>query len=163
VGGLVRLGALTAAALIVVAPAAAHTDGVRQLDLRWPAVGTVTRGWGYDAGEFHKGIDIGTLRSLDVHAAAQGVVVSVGYETGFEGYGEIVLVDHGNGLETLYAHLSGALVEPGQVVGAGQRVGVAGCTGYCTGTHLHFELREDGVAIDPALLMRSTIPGSEGG
>jgi murein DD-endopeptidase MepM/ murein hydrolase activator NlpD len=154
-----RVAAAAAAALIVAAPAAAHTDGVRQLDLSWPAVGTITRGWGYDAGEFHKGIDIGTLRSLDVHAAAHGVVVSVGYETGFEGYGEIVLIDHGNGLETLYAHLSESLVEPGQVVGAGQRVGGAGCTGYCSGTHLHFELREGGVAIDPALLMPAAMPG----
>src|SRR4051812_21079547 len=109
---------------MVIAPAQArHEDaGAEQLSFSWPAAGTVTRGWGWDGGEFHKGIDIGTLQSLDVWAAAPGVVESVGYVTGFEGYGEVVLVDVGSGFETLYAHLSSVGVAPGDAVFTGQKL-----------------------------------------
>jgi murein DD-endopeptidase MepM/ murein hydrolase activator NlpD len=160
---MLRLAAACAAASIWVTPAGAHTDGGRQLSLDWPASGLVTRGFGWDGAEFHKGIDIGSLSSLDIRAAAPGVVESVGYATGFEGDGEIVLVDLGGGFEALYAHLSEVGVLPGAVVSTGQRLGLAGCTGWCTGTHLHFELREDGVAFDPAPLLPATIPAPEGG
>jgi murein DD-endopeptidase MepM/ murein hydrolase activator NlpD len=160
---MLRLGAACAAALVWVAPAGAHTDGGRQLTLQWPASGVVTRGYGWDGPEFHEGIDIGTLRSLDIDAAAPGVVESVGYTAGFEGYGNIVLVDLGGGFEALYAHLSKVGVAPGDVVTTGGKLGLAGCTGYCTGTHLHFELREDGTAVDPAALLPATIPAPEGG
>ena len=163
VGTILRLGAACAAALMLASPAGAHTDGVRQISLDWPASGVVTRGFGWDGPEFHKGIDIGTLSSLDIRAAAPGTVESVGYATGFEGYGEIVLVDIGSGFEALYAHLSAVAVAPGDVVFTGQRLGEAGCTGWCTGTHLHFELREDGTAIDPAPLLPATIPAPGGG
>jgi murein DD-endopeptidase MepM/ murein hydrolase activator NlpD len=155
---VLRLGAVCVAALACAAPASAHTDGVRQLALDWPASGLETRGWGWDGGHWHTGIDIGTLTSLDIRAAAPGVVESVGYVTGFEGYGQIVLVNVGFGFDTLYAHLSEATVKPGDVVVAGQKLGLAGCTGYCTGTHLHFELRLQGEAMDPAPLMPATIP-----
>ena len=123
----------------------------------------MTRGWGWDGPEFHKGIDVGTLRSLDIRAAAPGRVEAVGYATGFEGYGNIVLVDLGSGFEALYAHLSRVDVVPGDVVATGRLLGLAGCTGWCTGTHLHFEVREGGVAIDPAPLLPATIPALEGG
>ena len=123
----------------------------------------MTRGFGWDGTEFHKGIDIGSLRSLDIRSAAPGIVESAGYVTGFEGYGNIVLVDIGSGFEALYAHLSLALVKPGDRVSSGDKLGIAGCTGYCTGTHLHFEVREDGTAIDPAALLPATIPAPEGG
>jgi murein DD-endopeptidase MepM/ murein hydrolase activator NlpD len=160
---MLRLGAACAAALIWIAPAGAHTDGGRQIALQWPADGLVTRGFGWDGPEFHQGVDIGSLRSLDIDAAAPGRVESVGYATGFEGYGEIVLVDIGSGFEALYAHLSEVGVAPGDIVATGQTLGQAGCTGWCTGTHLHFELREDGTAIDPAPLLPATIPAPEGG
>ena len=160
---MLRLAAVCGAAMALVAPASAHTDGGRQIALDWPASGVITRGFGWDGPEFHKGIDIGTLSSLDIHAAAPGTVESVGYATGFEGYGEIVLVDLGSGFEALYAHLSAVAVKPGDVVFVGQRLGEAGCTGWCTGTHLHFEVREDGTAIDPAPLLPATIPAPEGG
>jgi murein DD-endopeptidase MepM/ murein hydrolase activator NlpD len=151
-----RFAAALAAACVCAAPASAMTDGGPGLSLVWPADGTVTRGFGYDAssGEDHQGIDIGTLRSLDVTAAAPGVVEQVGYvEPSFDGYGEIVLVDLGDGIEALYAHLSSVAVHPGEVVAAGQTLGLAGCTGFCTGTHLHFELRDDAKAFDPAALL----------
>ena len=157
-GRVLRLAAAGAAVLGSVlllgsAPAAAHTDGGTGLLLQWPADGTVTRGFGYDASEWHAGIDIGSLRSLDVTAAAPGVVEATGYAAGYEGYGNIVLVEVGEGLEALYAHLSTVRVAVGDPVVTGEKLGLAGCTGYCTGTHLHFELRADGVAFDPAPLL----------
>ena len=160
---MLRLAAVCAAALICAVPAGAHTDTGTGLSLVWPASGTVTRGFGWDGAEFHEGIDIGILRSLDVTAAAPGVVEAVGETPHFEGYGNIVLVDLGDGIEALYAHLSELGVKPGDIVETGQKLGLAGCTGYCTGTHLHFELRENGTAFDPASLLPATIPAPEGG
>jgi murein DD-endopeptidase MepM/ murein hydrolase activator NlpD len=159
-GRVVGLAAAVAAALVCVAPAAAMTDGGVGLSLLWPAEGAVTRGFGWDPtmGEEHAGIDIGTLRSLDVRAAAPGVVEAAGYAAGFDGYGEVVLVRLGFGLEALYAHMSSVRVAAGDVVWAGELLGQAGCTGYCTGTHVHFELRDHGVAFDPAPLLPATIP-----
>jgi murein DD-endopeptidase MepM/ murein hydrolase activator NlpD len=153
VGRVLRLFAVGACALVCAAPAAAHTDGGVGLALVWPAQGTVTRGFGWDGGEWHQGIDIGSLRALDVVAAAPGVVEATGYAPGFDGYGNVVLVALGEGYEALYAHLSVVGVAVGDVVAAGQRLGVAGCTGYCTGTHLHLELRYAGKAFDPAPLL----------
>jgi murein DD-endopeptidase MepM/ murein hydrolase activator NlpD len=158
VGKGLRLVFAGAAALVCAAPAAAHTDDGRGLYLQWPASGTVTRGFGPDGSEWHPGIDIGTLRSLDITAAATGVVEAIGYAPQYEGYGAVVLVDMGHGLEALYAHLSAIEVEVGDLVVTGQKLGVAGCTGWCTGTHLHFELRDRGVAFDPAPLLPATIP-----
>lgn len=160
-----RAAAVAAAVLLAfAAPARArYEDGAAQLSFEWPAAGVVTRGFGWDDGEPHAGVDIGTLGSLDVGAAAPGVVEAVGYMPGFEGYGVIVLVNVGYGFETLYAHLAQTGVRPGDVVEAGQKLGVAGCTGYCTGTHLHFELRLRGQAMDPSFLMPATIPRPEGG
>jgi murein DD-endopeptidase MepM/ murein hydrolase activator NlpD len=112
----------------------------------WPASGTITTPF-IPGG--HDGIDIGMLRSLDVRAAARGRVTLVGESRGFEGYGRIVLVDVGGGYATLYAHLASFVVREGQIVEPGQRLGAAGCTGYCSGTHLHFEVRLRGQAVDP--------------
>ena len=163
VGRALRLVAAAAAGLICAAPASAHTDSGPGLSFEWPASGTITRGFGYDGAEWHPGIDIGTLRSLDITAAAPGVVEAIGYTPTFEGYGNIVLVDLGHGLEALYAHLSEVSVTVAEEVSTGQRLGLAGCTGYCTGTHLHFEARWHGVAFDPLPLLPATIPGPEGG
>ena len=147
-----------AAACAFVAPAAAKPVGGLQharvrhvaaaktaLEFSWPAEGTVTTPFT----AYHHGLDIAMLRSLDVRAAAPGKVVSVGYVTGFEGYGNIVLVQVTREVVTLYAHLASADVHPGEEIGRGRLLGIAGCTGYCTGTHLHFEVRRNGVAVDP--------------
>jgi murein DD-endopeptidase MepM/ murein hydrolase activator NlpD len=137
------------AALCFCAPASAHTDGARQLAFVWPAQGTVTSPFGNDNGRWHSGIDIGILRSLTVTAAAPGVVVDAGVPAGFEGYGNVVVVDVAPGMITLYAHLSAASVHRGDYVTAGEPIATAGCTGWCSGTHLHFELREQGRPVDP--------------
>ena len=163
-----RLVAAAAAALTLcccAAPAFGMTDGGVGLSLSWPVSGTVTRGFGYDPTmrEFHSGIDIGSLLSLDVRAAGAGVVEATGFAPGFEGYGNVVLVDMGSGIEALYAHLASVRVAVGEAVFPGELLGHAGCTGWCTGTHLHFELRSDGVAFDPSALLPATIPGPEGG
>jgi len=115
----------------------------------WPADGTITSPFGYDAGRTHPGIDIGILRSLVVRAAQPGRVIAVGERTGFEGYGNLVEVDLGRGYVALYAHLAGWQVRVGEEVATGQRLGTAGCTGSCTGTHLHFELRRQGLPVNP--------------
>ena len=113
----------------------------------WPAQGTVTAPFG--DGRAHAGIDIGILRSPAVTAAQPGRVVAVGSRTGFEGYGNLVEVALGGGYVALYAHLAGWRVHVGEEVAAGERLGTAGCTGWCTGTHLHFELRSRGRPVDP--------------
>jgi murein DD-endopeptidase MepM/ murein hydrolase activator NlpD len=141
------------AALLFPGVAAAQRESGRELLFRWPADGTVTSPYGQDGYRWHPGIDIGILRSLDVRAAASGVVTLVGFAQGFEGYGSVVQVQHGDGYSTLYAHLSRPLVHVGDWVGQGELIGDAGCTGWCTGTHLHFELRYRNVAIDPSLLI----------
>jgi len=147
------LCAALAAALLFPAAAAARTDAGWQVTLQWPADGTITSPFGRDGYRWHPGLDIGILQSLDVHAAADGVVALAGYLPGYDGYGAIVVVELKDGYSTLYAHLSRPLVRPGQWVHMGQLLGIAGCTGWCTGTHLHFELRYQGLPVDPTLLM----------
>jgi murein DD-endopeptidase MepM/ murein hydrolase activator NlpD len=147
------------ASLIFVAPAGAVLDDgsidvylehLEPLTLEWPADGTMTDGYGPRWGRMHLGIDVGILRSLDVRAAASGTVTAAGWLTGYEGYGNVVTVDVGGGYSVLYAHLSSSHVVPGQWLATGDSIGQAGCSGSCTGTHLHFELRLNGVPIDPA-------------
>jgi murein DD-endopeptidase MepM/ murein hydrolase activator NlpD len=115
----------------------------------WPAQGTITAPFGHDGSRPHPGIDIGILRSLAVRAAIPGRVEKVGEPAGFSGYGNIVLVRSSKSYEELYAHLSGFRVHVGEKLRAGERIATAGCTGYCTGTHLHFEVRDRGEPVSP--------------
>ena len=147
------LCAALVAALVFPAAAGARTDAGWQVSLQWPADGTITSPFGRDGYRWHPGLDIGILQSLDVRAAAEGVVTLAGYLPGYDGYGAIVAVELQDGYSTLYAHLSRPLVRPGQRVRAGQLIGIAGCTGWGTGTHLHFELRYEGPPVDPTFLM----------
>lgn len=118
----------------------------------WPAEGSITGVYGNDDGRRHPGIDIGTLRSLKVRAAAPGRVLHAGYTPGYEGYGKLVVVRTGK-LQVLYAHLSRVRVHPGELVRRDERLGTAGCTGYCTGTHLHFELRRGDRTLNPMRML----------
>lgn len=115
----------------------------RRLSL--PAGGSVSRG--YDRRLRHYGVDIQLARNAPVYAAADGVVVHAGWDN--KGYGRMVWIDHGNGLRTLYAHLNVVLVESGRTVQRGQVIGLAGSTGHSTGPHLHFEVKQDNVKLDP--------------
>ena len=156
------LGALLVM-LVFAAPATAVPDGPLDvylehlealngapISLAWPAQGTVTDGFGPRWGRMHLGIDVGILTSLDVRASAAGTVTAAGYLAGYEGYGNVVTVDIGRGYTMLYAHLGAATVRPGDWLSLGEQLGIAGCTGSCTGTHLHFELRQAGIPVNPS-------------
>ncbi|MCK9494969.1 MAG: M23 family metallopeptidase [Dehalococcoidia bacterium] len=111
----------------------------------WPAQGMLSSPFG----PAHPlGIDVAAPIGTAVHAATSGVVTFVGGNPCCS-YGYHVIIDHGNGYETLYGHLSGFTVEPGQSVSAGEVVGYIGMTGRTTGPHVHFELRRNGVYQDP--------------
>jgi murein DD-endopeptidase MepM/ murein hydrolase activator NlpD len=116
--------------------------------LVWPVSGAVTSPFGDRAYEFHPGIDIDAPAGAPVRPAAAGRVVAAGEESG---YGNRVVVDHGRGLQTVYAHLERISVSTGEVVTAASTLGTVGCTGACDGTHLHFEVRLDGRKSDPSL------------
>ena len=147
---LVSLASVQSAHAVPDGPLEPYLERLQPFALAWPADGTITDRYGPRWGRMHLGVDIGMLRSLDVRAAASGTVTDVGYVAGLEGYGNVVIVDYGDGYSGLYAHLTSASVTPGEWLDAGEMVGIAGCTGSCTGTHLHFELRRDGLPIDPA-------------
>ena len=114
--------------------------------LIWPCDGVVVSGFGTRWGRMHEGIDIGCAYGTPNRAAAAGTVIHAGW---LGGYGNLVVVDHGNGLSTAYAHASSILVSVGQSVSQGQTVSLVGSTGHATGPHLHFEVRVNGVAVDP--------------
>ena len=96
---------------------------------------------------FHTGIDFGAPYGTPLHAAADGVVVAAGPEGG---YGNATIIDHGGGIATLYGHQEQILVSPGDHVSRGEVIGLVGCTGWCTGPHVHFEVRVNGTPVDPA-------------
>src|SRR5205823_4647184 len=126
---------------------AERTDAAAGLRLDVSALGSVYLG-GFTFAELARAGRVEELRP-----GAPGRVRLVGAPAGFLGYGNVVVVALGGPFETVYAHLASARVSPGETVDAGEPIGVAGCTGWCTGTHLHFELRERGQAIDPSFLM----------
>ena len=100
----------------------------------------------YGTSRLHAGTDFGVDEGTPVHAADGGVVVEAGW---ISGYGYTVIIDHGNGISTLYAHNSDVAVSPGQTVSKGQVVSYSGNTGGSTGPHLHFEVRINGEPTDP--------------
>jgi murein DD-endopeptidase MepM/ murein hydrolase activator NlpD len=112
----------------------------------WPCDGVVTSGFGMRWGRMHEGIDIGCAYGAPNRAAAAGTVIYAGW---MSGYGNLVVIDHGNGLSTAYGHASSLAVSVGQSVAQGQTVSYVGATGHATGPHLHFEVRVNGVAVDP--------------
>ncbi len=114
--------------------------------LIWPCDGVVVSGFGMRWGRMHEGIDIGCAYGTPNRAAADGTVIYAGW---LGGYGNLVVVDHGNGLSTAYAHASSLAVRVGQVVSQGQTVSLVGSTGNSSGPHLHFEVRVNGTAVDP--------------
>jgi murein DD-endopeptidase MepM/ murein hydrolase activator NlpD len=114
--------------------------------LIWPVAGPITSPFGWRWGRMHQGIDIGVPEGTPIHAAAAGTVIYCGWE---EGYGNFVVLDHGGNLATAYGHQSSIAVACGQQVAQGQVIGYSGCTGHCTGPHVHFEVRIDGNPVDP--------------
>lgn len=117
-----------------------------------PVNGPIVSGFGYRVHpifkrvKFHYGVDISAPSGTPIRAAADGVVVFAGWR---RAYGNTVIIDHGNGLATLYAHCSRVLVSKGKVVKQGQVIALVGSTGLSTGPHLHFEVRRYGEPINP--------------
>jgi murein DD-endopeptidase MepM/ murein hydrolase activator NlpD len=114
--------------------------------LIWPVSGPITSPYGPRWGSFHPGIDIGVPYGTPIHAAASGTIIYCGWESG---YGNLVVIDHGDNLATAYGHQSRIAVSCGQHVEQGDVIGYVGCTGYCFGPHLHFEVRINGATVDP--------------
>jgi len=118
----------------------------------WPVNGVLLSRFGdrqdpfSGEGAFHKGVDITAAMGTPVHAAADGVVYQAEYSSG---WGRMVVIDHGNGMRTLYAHLSRYEVIPGQEIRRGAVLGFSGQSGKATSPHLHFEVRRGGVAVNP--------------
>lgn len=110
----------------------------------------VTSNFGRRWGRQHKGIDVKVYIGDTIRAAFSGKVRMVRYDR--NGYGKYVVIRHGNGLETIYGHMSKQIVEENQIVTAGEPIGLGGNTGRSTGSHLHFETRLCGVALNPALM-----------
>ncbi|GAB4276714.1 MAG: hypothetical protein Kow0029_18940 [Candidatus Rifleibacteriota bacterium] len=117
-----------------------------------PVIGRVSSGFGRrrhptkNVWHFHAGIDIVARKGTPIMAAMAGKVVFSGWK---RGYGLVVIIDHGDGFETVYAHCSRSLVKTGQVVNTGQRIAKVGNTGVATGAHLHFEVRRNGNVRNP--------------
>lgn len=118
--------------------------------LIWPVNGPITSPYGPRCFRgvcgFHPGIDIGVPSGTPIKAAAAGKVI---YAAWLGGYGNLIVVDHGNELATAYAHQSSFASSDGQHVSQGQVIGYVGCTGYCFGPHLHFEVRVNGKTVNP--------------
>ena len=135
-----------------------HAQGylpdVYKIDLRGFHMPTpsrvVTSNYGRRWGRVHKGLDIKVYIGDTIRAAFSGKIRVVGYDA--RGYGKYVIIRHNNGLETYYGHLSKQIVHANQTVRAGEPIALGGNTGRSTGSHLHFETRLAGVAINPALL-----------
>jgi murein DD-endopeptidase MepM/ murein hydrolase activator NlpD len=105
----------------------------------WPTLATFLSGYGFS--DFHPGIDIAGSEGNAVYASATGVVVYAGWDN--YGYGQMVVIDHGDGWQTLYAHLSQVNVGCGQATFQGNVIGRVGSTGNSSGSHLHFEMESD--------------------
>jgi murein DD-endopeptidase MepM/ murein hydrolase activator NlpD len=135
----------------------ASKEGVAPTGLSWPLNARVGSPFGYRVHpilgirRLHTGIDLSAASGTPITAAATGRVILA--ET-YGGYGRAVVIDHGGGITTLYAHQSQMAVSVGQTVDRGQVVGHVGCSGSCTGPHLHFEVRKSGVPVDPLGYLR---------
>jgi len=128
-----------------VGPAPTNAEGTGQF--RWPTGGVLTQGYWYA----HRAIDIGAPLGRAVVAADGGYISFAGWTD--IGYGYLVVVDHANGYQTYYAHLSDIYVVEGQAVSAGEVIGAVGSTGYSTGPHLHFEIRYNGYPTNPLIYL----------
>jgi murein DD-endopeptidase MepM/ murein hydrolase activator NlpD len=121
-------------------------------ELFWPTSGAIVSGFGYrthpvyGTTRFHSGVDIDGACGQPIYAAEDGTVLSAGSNGG---YGNASVIDHGNGLSSLYAHQSSIGVSSGSSVSRGQQIGLVGTTGLSTGCHLHFEVRVNGEPVDP--------------
>ena len=123
-----------------------RSDGTEVGRLLLPVNGTLTSRFGQRWGRLHAGIDIAAPTGTPIAAAADGRTIYSGW---MSGYGNVVVIDHGGGLSTLYGHQSRRITVVGDTVARGDTIGEVGSTGHSTGAHLHFEVRERGTPVDP--------------
>lgn len=146
-----RIGALLFTALLSGCGSVARhripEDRLNRIRLLPPVAGTVSSDFGNRSGGRHAGIDILAPAGTDVVAASPGIAGYAG--SGKRGYGRAVILDHGEGITTLYGHLATICIQSGETVPAGAVIGTVGRSGNATTFHLHFELRVDGEAVDP--------------
>ena len=141
----------------IVIPGSRRRDGTAPAAaadprLAWPLLGRVTAGYGRRGkGSHHSGLDIDGRKGDPILAAASGTVLRAGSDGR---YGQVVILDHGNGLTTLYAHTSRLFVNEGERVRRGERIAAVGGSGNARGTHLHFEVRHDDRPMDPIPFLR---------
>ena len=131
-------------------PAVSRSGGS---SLIWPTQGIISSPFGMRDGRMHQGLDIANDMSKPIYAALAGEVIFVGPKGS---YGNTVIIDHGNGISTLYAHSSQLLVELGDLVKEGQEIAKIGSTGRSTGPHVHFEVRIDGEQKNPLKFLSKT-------
>lgn len=115
-------------------------------EYRWPVAGSISSNYGWRWGQFHHGVDIAAPYGRTIVAARSGKVIFAGWKGG---YGNAVIISHGDGVTTLYGHASKLLVSYGQWVEAGQAIARVGSTGNSTGYHCHFEVRVNGESVNP--------------
>jgi murein DD-endopeptidase MepM/ murein hydrolase activator NlpD len=131
----------------------------------WPVEGPITGSFGEridpfnGEGAFHSGVDIGSSIGTKIIAPADGIVMATEV---MGGYGKAIIIDHGNGISTRYAHLSGYAVTTGQRVSRGDVIGYVGESGRSTGPHLHYEVRINGTPVNPYKYLRITVAHSGG-
>ncbi len=129
----------------LIVPGAVVAQGIA-----WPLRGKLSSSFGPRGRRYHWGIDIPAPRGTPIKAAADGLVlVSANSLRGYSGYGRIIIIEHGNGIRTLYAHNSKNKVKNGTCIRGGEVIGEVGSTGRSTGNHLHFEIRQNGKAVNP--------------
>jgi murein DD-endopeptidase MepM/ murein hydrolase activator NlpD len=132
----------------LVAAAPVSADG----SIHWPVeAGVISSDYGARWGKMHKGIDIAADVGEPVYAVAEGDVIYAG--DGLRGYGNVIIIQHGQHLSSLYAHNSELNVKQGDHVGQGTLIALMGSTGHSTGPHVHFELRQGDVAVNPRTLL----------
>jgi murein DD-endopeptidase MepM/ murein hydrolase activator NlpD len=155
-------GRAVAATASVTEPAAMPNENVPRLpsEVQVPVYGRITSRFGMrdhpilETERFHTGVDIAVPTGEDIRPMMSGMVVFAGVKGG---YGNLVEIDHGNGMRTRYGHLSDTLVKVGDYLSANQVLGLAGQTGYATGPHLHFEVRQNGQPIDPLRVIPESV------
>ncbi|MBT4289830.1 MAG: peptidoglycan DD-metalloendopeptidase family protein [Deltaproteobacteria bacterium] len=119
---------------------------VPRLQFIWPAKGVISSGYGTRHGRKHDGIDITKDNGRKIVASASGTIEFKGWK---KGYGKVLIINHGNGFKTLYAHNQTLYVDKNQYVNQGQKIAYMGSTGISSGIHLHFEIQKNGKPINP--------------
>ena len=134
-----------------------------KVEFQMPVCGRISSGFGTRFHpvdrkmKFHGGIDLAVPKGTSIGAAADGIVKFAGWKGG---YGNAVIIQHPDGTETLYGHNEKLLVKEGQTVGEGEPISLSGSTGKSTGPHLHFEMRQNGRAIDPQKFLSNVLPNN---